>query len=183
MSKEIWKDIEGYEGMYQVSNKGRVKSIKRTVKVEGHPQYDHTTIPGKILSPQTNTNGYYHVCLFKNNKRKYKRISRLVAEHFIPNPENKPEVNHINGIKTDNYADNLEWVTCRENINHAHKNGLTNPAKGKDLPQTKLTKNDVLQIRSIYDQGLVTQKEIRDAWELSASNVHKIVHRKSWRWV
>jgi hypothetical protein len=95
--EEIWKDIAGYEGHYMVSNTGKVYSYKRK----------------KVLSPSTQ--GYHQVCLCKNGKVRSFHIHRLVAEAFIPNPENKPEVNHIDHNTDNNYADNLEWVTKFEN--------------------------------------------------------------------
>lgn len=104
---EIWTDIKGYEGLYQISNKGNIKSF----------------ISSKILSPLF-ANGYLQVRLYKNSKSIRQKIHRLVAAAFIPNPANKPQVNHKNGIKTDNRVENLEWVTASENTRHAHKNGL-----------------------------------------------------------
>lgn len=104
---EIWKDIEGYEGLYKVSNLGRVKSLN----------YRHT---GKeeILKPQDNGHGYLQVKLYKNVEEDRQLIHRLVAIAFIPNPEGKPEVDHINGKRTDCRACNLRWVSSIENKNN-----------------------------------------------------------------
>lgn len=99
--EEIWKDIEGYEGKYEISNTGRVKSYYG-------PRGDYRIA---YLKPRIGKQGYYFVNLTKNKKIKSKKIHRLIAEAFIPNPFNKAEVNHINGIKTDNNIDNLEWTT------------------------------------------------------------------------
>ena len=99
-SGEVWKDVCGYEGLYQVSNKGRVKSIYRY---------------RKVLKPQTSNSGYLRVDLFKDKARKQFSIHRLVAIAFLPNPENKPEVNHKDECKTNNFLCNLEWVSRKEN--------------------------------------------------------------------
>ena len=107
MEEEIWKPIKDFEGYYEVSNIGRVRSLnyKRTGK-------------GKILKNIEDYKGYLEVGLTKNGKRKQFRIHRLVAEAFIPNPENKPCIDHINTVKSDNRVENLRWVTYKENSNN-----------------------------------------------------------------
>lgn len=114
MEDEIWKNIEGYEGLYQVSNIGRVKSLARN----GCGAKD------KLVVIQENNCGYDTVLLSKTNIRKRHLVHRLVAIAFVENPEHKPHVNHINGIKKINGYSNLEWVTRSENVIHAMKNGL-----------------------------------------------------------
>lgn len=115
---EIWKDIENYEGIYVVSNKGRVKRIM------------HRTHPtNTIINPSINQFGYYYVCLTKNGKGKNHMVSRLGASAFIPNPKNKPQVNHLKG-KYCNEVEFLEWSTSKENIHHAWRTGLSKPKKG-----------------------------------------------------
>lgn len=122
--KEIWKDIIGYEGLYQVSNLGRIKSLKRkTISRNGNTKYLKSE-KERILKTVNDNNGYVIVYLCNNGKNKMIRVHRLVAKTFIPNPEMKPVVNHINGIKNDNRLENLEWTTYQENIIHAYKTGL-----------------------------------------------------------
>ena len=122
---EIWKDIEGYAGMYQVSNFGRVKSVERKVYnpgVLGGSNY--RTVPSVIRKPNI-MHGYHCVALIVNKHTKVYRIHRLVADAFIgqqPTPEH--QVNHIDGNKANNRADNLEWVTPKENTDHAIRTGL-----------------------------------------------------------
>lgn len=129
---EEWKDIEGYEGMYQVSNLGRVRSFKKYRE-------------GRILKSFPDPNGYLKVSLSKNNKLKNHRVHRLVAIHFIPNPQNKSQVNHIDGNKQNDNVNNLEWSTPSENGKHAYKIGLS---KGRlNSKPTQQTRNKISKSR------------------------------------
>lgn len=131
MNKEIWKDVVGYEGLYQVSNLGRIK------------RKDH--ILYKTLR------NYYGVKLCKNNIKCFKYIHRIVAQAFIPNPENKSQVNHIDGNKLNNCVDNLEWVTRSENTKHAYKIGLEKPTKISPVIQYDLKGNKIKEYESIKE--------------------------------
>lgn len=128
---EEWKDIKGYEGYYQVSNTGKVKSLDRKVK---HPKGGDKIVRGKSCGERYNRVGYPEVVLFKEGEKKYQLIHRLVALTFVPNEENKPEVNHIDGNKINNNAENLEWCTSSENQQHAYRTGLQVGKKGPDHP-------------------------------------------------
>jgi len=120
--EEIWRDIKDYEGLYQVSNMGRVKSLERTITRKNGRKY---SVKEQILQPTKNFNGYLLVNLYDNSSKMKKiYIHRLVCEAFYENSQNKPEVNHINEDKTDNRACNLEWVTRKENLTHG-----TRPAR------------------------------------------------------
>lgn len=128
MSEEIWKDVKGYEGYYQVSNLGRVRSLDRTTTyskhyIEGQVTASHS-FKGKILS-QGKTSGYLSVVLSKNGKNKDFLVHRLVARAFVPNdnPSLKTQVDHLDGDRENNYASNLTWVTPRENQLRSIKNG------------------------------------------------------------
>lgn len=131
---EEWRDIEGFKGLYQVSNLGRVKSLKK----------------GIILSICDNGNGYKVVNLKVNRIQHMKTVHRLVATAFIPNPENKKEINHKNGDKSNNSVENLEWCTRSENGKHAYRTGLRKVHKGFDNPNSRLSKEDVEYIRTHY---------------------------------
>jgi len=131
--KEIWRDIKEYEGFYQVSNLGQVRSLYRCVNC-GLKHNNIVIRKSKILKGHPNWNNYLQVHLSKYNKSKMLSIHRLVAQTFIQNPDNLPQVNHKDGNKLNNCVDNLEWCTAKENINHSWKKGLSKPyhhSKGK----------------------------------------------------
>lgn len=118
MTKEVWKDIIGFEGQYQISNLGQVKSLARLSGTNVNRK-------DRLLVQKPNKQGYLFVSLFSNSVCYNKYIHRLVAETFIPNPDNKPQVNHINEIKTDNTVENLNWMTPTENLNYGTRNEKT----------------------------------------------------------
>lgn len=129
---EIWKDILNYEGLYQVSNLGRVKGLKK-LSWNG---YSYITKPERILK-SSNSKGYKFVRLYKDKVAKNYTIHRLVATAFIENKNNYKEVNHIDGNKLNNNATNLEWCTKSHNIRHAFKMGLNKRRKGIENEQAK----------------------------------------------
>lgn len=137
--QEIWKDIRGYEGLYMVSNTGRVMSFHCTPKATKKSGIHN----GRIMKSTLSSSGYWHVQLYKSqNKVKTILVHILVARAFIPNPDNLPEVNHIDGNKANNNVVNLEWVTRSENAQHAIKTGLRKPSpmsgiKGAKNPNSK----------------------------------------------
>lgn len=136
---EVWKPIEGYEGRYEVSNSGLVRSLN----------YHRT---GKVKILKTHTDRYGYVCVElpkENNRRKHLTVHRLVAQAFVPNPKEKPEVNHKDGDKQNNCFSNLEWVTMAENQRHAWINGM------KELSRRKSSERgvakEVIERLSIYN--------------------------------
>lgn len=186
--EEIWKPIIGFETLYEVSNMGRIRSLDRVVSYYD-PRWKKTTIrhiPGKLLKLSEGETGYKFVSL-RNNDDYYPRyVHRLVAQAFIPNPENKPEVNHIDRVKSNNVVSNLEWVTAKENTQHLinsgydigancrgkhlsdeHKHKLSIAGKGRDsytrTPEiiTKLKKAQGHPVKCI-DDGL-TFLSVREA--------------------
>jgi len=179
--KEVWKDIEGYEGYYQVSNKGRVRSLDRKIKTRNR-WGKHTRLQkGKILKPAPDDYGYLGVGLCVDSNSVTKPIHRLVAEAFVDNPENKPQVNHIDGVKKHNNVDNIEWVTCSENIIHSFKMGMSKPMQGEKCGTSKLKREEVLEIRAAYNLGCFTHKELADAYNVNRRHIGRIVNRKRWK--
>ena len=172
--EEIWKDIKGYEGLYQVSNLGRIKSLSRTItKVDGNTQ----TFKERILKPNYKR-GYVNVGLSKKGKLKTFTVHRLVAEAFKLNPDNKPEVNHINGIKDDNRVSNLEWNTSAENQRHAYNTGLQISQKGSKHGKSTLTDKIVLAIRASKNK---THQQLADEFQISRQHIGNIINRKKWK--
>ncbi len=133
---ESWLSVKGYEGLYEVSNLGNVRRVG-----------------GKTLSPKPGKLGYKIVSLSMNGYFKKYLVHRLVAEAFIPNPDDKPYVNHLDGNKTNNRVDNLEWATPSENIKHAYDTNLREPIRGENNSQCKLSDEDVVWIRSNAVKG------------------------------
>lgn len=164
---EIWKDIEGYPN-YKISSLGRLKSIKFK---------NHRFITGAF-----DKDGYIRIGLSNNSGIKYTRLHRLVAEAFIENKENKPFVNHKNGIKDDNRLDNLEWVTASENTRHAYSTGLHSQL-GERNACSKLTKEQVLEIKRLYRDTNITHKEIAEKFGLHPEYPHLIKDGRRWGWL
>ena len=183
---EVYKDIKNYEGYYQVGNLGNVRSLDRIVP---HKTKGFLKLKSRILKPSFSRDGYKKVVLQKEGMVRYFRINRLVADAFIPNPENKPCVNHKDGDKLNNNVDNLEWNTVQENNDHAWKIGLFGEStinkmkknnSGEGNPSHKLTKENVLNIRELHSNGML-QKDIAIKYSLNSSTVSSIVNNKSWK--
>ncbi len=165
MCEEIWKDVTEYPDLFMVSNLGNVWS-KRT---------------NKILKPTKTKSGYLTITTRiggRNGKCISKRIHRWVADAFIPNPDNKPFVNHKDGIKTNNVLGNLEWVTAKENAVHAVDLGLIKGKRGDESPTAKLTLSEVEIIRKL--KGDYTQREIGLMFNVNKSTIGDIHRNISW---
>jgi hypothetical protein len=164
---EIWKDIKGFEGIYKISNLGNVKSFK----------YNKT----RLLKKLPNTDGYFMVVLCKKGIQKRLQIHRLVCETFIPNIENKPQVNHINGIITDNKTENLEWCTASENQIHAYKILKKSVKNGSKNGMAKLTEDQVKKIK--YSHLGLYQRDIAKIYKVSDATISDIKRGRIWKHV
>jgi len=146
LPNEEWQPVFGYEDKYSISNKGRVKSHNKQWAWNESRWKIITKKEEHILMPSI-TSGYYRLSLCKDGKVVSKRIHRLVAEAFLSNPENKPQVNHKDGNKFNNTVSNLEWATSKENIGHASKIGLM--PKGANHHSARKVKCDTLDIEFV----------------------------------
>ena len=142
---EIWKPVKGYEGLYEVSNTGKIKSLEKFVD----SGKCHRLFKEHLLKYGIDNKGYLRTNLAKCGINKTVKVHRIVAEAFILNPDNKPQVNHIDGDKQNNNVNNLEWVNQSENMKHAYINGLKSN-KGSKNPASKLTREQVIYIRNNY---------------------------------
>lgn len=168
IQQEIWKPIQGYEGIYEISSLGRVKTLERR---DCRGQYRKS-----ILLKAASVRGYLQIQLWNNRMSRIYKIHRLVAQVFIPNPENKPQVNHKNGVKTDNNVENLEWCTSLENIHHAQRIGIRDVV-GAGNPAAKLKNNEVIEIFLSKSN----QRKLAEKYNISLSTVETIKGRKSWK--
>ena len=171
---EEWRDIAGYEGYYQVSSLGRVRSCDRVVQYYG--QKDRLK-KGKLLKLRENSYGYYRVTLTKFGAKSIP-VHRLVASAFCPLRDGCDSVNHKNGVKTDNFPHNLEWCTRSENTRHAHKFGLISNS-GEKHPKAVFTRDQVLEIRRLRSDG-VKFRVIAEMYGVSLSAIAMVVYRHSW---
>lgn len=178
---EIWKDITidngRYKGLYMASSYGRIKGVNKNI------QYLNKNVfyPEKIMKSMLNKKGYLHVFLTHNVKYSCFRVHRIVAESFIPNPLDFPEVNHKNGIKIDNMVENLEWTTHKGNMVHAKINGLLSPRIGMLNGRSKLTRDQVIKIREEYLAGDKSQNLLAEKYMVSQSLIGAIVNYKLWK--
>ena len=167
MKNEEWRDVVGYEGRYQVSSMGRVKSLERKVR---HWRGGERIQKERILKPSNDRRGYLLVSLCDGEKRKTFSVHRLVCQAFHENPDNKPQVNHINEIKTDNRACNLEWCTCKQNVNHGTRTERSAKARSKPVGQYTLDG----ELVKIWQSPCEAGKQIG----LSDSHVSKVANGK-----
>ena len=146
--QELWKDIQGYEGLYQISNLGRVKSLERIIVTNNGIT---KKISEKILKPYIKGTGYYNIVLRKDSKTKCYFVHRLVANEFIPNPDNLPQVNHKDENKLNNNVDNLEWCTSKYNNNYGTHNERHALTRSKTVYQYSLDKKLLSVWKSTHD--------------------------------
>ncbi len=174
LTHEEWRDVVGHEEYYQISSLGRLKrKARRTMQ-----RYNWMIHKEKIV--RTRLYEYVQSDAKINNRRYLFKIHRLIAMAFIPNPENKATVNHIDGVKYHNWIGNLEWATHKENVSHAVANGLT--LKGEEIPCAKLKEADVIEIRSLHRNGK-SMREIGRRFGICHGTVGDIIRYVWWKHV
>lgn len=180
--KEIWKSVDGYEGLYEVSNLGKVRSLDRVIADMSEKWDKERTrfFKGKVLSARAHTNGYLRYQLFDRNRNGTDFYAhRLVAKSFIDNHDNRPEINHIDGNKKNNIKENLEWISRKGNINHAFKTGL-NHGTPKTTREVKLRIEDISIIKKRYsDCGNMSQ--VAREYRVSMQTIMRVVKGLTWK--
>lgn len=176
--KERWIEIAGNQETYEVSTSGNVRTKDR-IGVRGYH------VKGHVLSQRDNSNGYLRCGMNIDGKPKSYLVHRLVASAFIPNPENKPFVNHIDGNKHNNNVENLEWCTKSENEKHAWLNGLKTDiaTKGELHGMHKLRERDVRYIRNnhVRNGGTMKTGELAKMFSVNPQTITEIVSKRTWR--
>lgn len=171
---EKWLPVVGYEGLYEVSNFGRIKSLRRAY-TNSIGRVHHTK---NIILAQSISNQYRCVTLC-NHIKKNKRVNVLVAQAFVPNPINKPQVNHKDGDKMNNTVWNLEWATSKENIRHSIEAGLK--PKPENTKMAKLNEFKVKAIRRLFRvKPEVSKKAVADKLNMNTSTIYYILNKKLW---
>ncbi len=172
LPNEIWKDVVGYDGLYMISNMGRLRSLPRlTMACSGGWFYTKD-----ILISQATSKGYKLAALQIDGNRQTKSVHIMVGESFVPNPENKPYINHKNGVKSCNIYNNLEWSTQAENVRHAFKNGLVGARNGEKSPVSKLKEENILEIRKReYDNNELAMK-----FNVTPQCINAVLKHKTW---
>lgn len=173
-NRELWRNINWGAGNFKISSKGRVKSISRIVENGIRPRLKKE----RFLKIGYNTDGYPQVQLNFEGKYKMQRVHRLIAAAFIPNPENKPYVNHKNGIKTDNRIENLEWCTGSENQLHAFRTGLRKQKTGESHHNARLKDTDIPKIRKLLKS--FTQRKVAKMFNVSQTTIKNINLNKTY---
>jgi hypothetical protein len=169
---EIWKEIQGFEGLYEASTYGRIKSLPKFVLNNRGGGYTKE----KIKSTQLNHKGYETVSLSKNGIDKRVFVHRLIALTFISNPDNKPQINHKDGNKLNNHYDNLEWNTNQENQLHAYKTGLNKSHRAN----VKLTLEQIESIKKEYIPKVNSQTKIAKKYGVHKSTIQAIISGRNW---
>lgn len=177
MKREKWTAVSGYEGLYEVSNQGRVRSLGRwtTYQRKDRKRPSKRFFPGGLMNFETDEHGYFRVTLCKNGRARHWFVHRLVASAFIPNPTGRPYINHKDTDKNNNDVSNLEWATAKENTLHAVANGVHS-----FMQKNKITPADVPVILNRIAAG-ENRKQIAADYGTQESHIFKIKNGHTWK--
>ena len=179
LEDEVWKPVIDYEGFYEVSSLGRVKSLEKVLTVSSDRTGGHKKSQSAcVMKPFLNKKGYLTVVLSRLGVKKTKPVHRLVLEAFLG--KDTRQVNHIDGVKTNNKVSNLEWATAKENSLHATR--VLGKKRGKDAPKAKLTETDVRLIVMLLNAGY-SQREVAKVFNVTNGAIYRIQHGYSWAWL
>jgi hypothetical protein len=177
MEQEIWKDIKNFEGLYQISSLGRIKRLNsEIIAIEHWGKGIIARIIKERILAKAHLRGYELVSLKKNGKQTTRQVHRLVAETFIPNPLNKPQINHKDCNKENNHINNLEWVTDKENKEHAVLNGKM--PKGEKSGKAKLNE---FQVRVIRRSEELSERELAKIFKVHSTTIRYAIVRETWK--
>lgn len=175
----MWKDIPGYETLYEVSSTGKVRSKEREItRKDGIHYFKCERVIKTYL-----LNGYERLCLYKNGKQKQFLIHRLVALAFIEKEDGKDLVNHKDANKLNNNVDNLEWCTIKENNNHARNLGLYPKVKSSEMPKAKLNEKDVIFIRNNCSNEIEERLKFSKMYGVDPNTIYCILTYRTWKHV
>lgn len=175
-TKEEWKPVVGYEKFYECSNLGRFRSLPKVI----NGRWGTACYKGRVVKTmKSSSNGYGLLSLVSDTRKLTVRSHRFIAKTWIPNPDGKPYINHIDCDKMNNRIDNLEWVTAKENTAHIIKLGRFNPLRGEAAINSKLKDTDIPMIRDLYSEGFY-QREIGALFGVTRSVINAIIVGKSW---
>jgi hypothetical protein len=171
---EEWRDVPGYEGLYQVSSYGKVRSLSRYKEWKGTKVF----VEGQTRSLTMNKKGYLTCPLNKDGRRKHFLVHRIVALAFLPNEDSRLQLNHKNCIKTENHVDNLEWVDAKTNVRHAYENNRIKSKKGSANGRSLLTEELVREIKNKVH--LMSRKDLGKMYNVSPCTINDIARGRNW---
>lgn len=178
---ELWAPFPEYEDLYEVSNMGRVRTVLHKFEDLKRSKKVMRLFWGHIIKkPNSDKDGYQSIMVSRNGERSYRKVHRMVAIAFLDNPNNLPDVNHINGVKHDNRLSNIEWVSHRDNILHCYSHRL-HSGIGEAHCWNKLKTEQVLRIREMWEQKEASRMEISKRFGVSEGCVSNIIYRKTWK--
>lgn len=177
MKNTTFKQIIGYEGLYSISEKGDVKSESRKINNGVGFRFSNEF----LMKHYDNGHGYNRVCLSNGKSRKFHLVHKLLAIHFIPNPNNYPIINHKDGNKKNNDLSNLEWCDYSHNNQHGYDTGLIKALQGEKHKNAKLSEKEVLEIIELLYKNDLKQSEIAEIYKVSSQTINSINKQTTWK--